>query len=300
MRDDQKPCYIGIGAQKCASTWVHRILGDHPEVFVSEPKELDFFSYKYDCGFRWYEAHFAKSTVRVKGEISPSYLHTIEAPGRAADYNEAFKIIVTLRDPVERAWSNHLHEIRIGRLTGGDLSFEAGLSLNPMYLEQSRYARHLGRWFGRFPKCQVLVLLQEEVRTAPAAQARKLYEFLDVNPLHRSSFLFRDANVSTLPKIAAIDGLLRSFGRMGRRVGVSGLVDAAKKMPAVVALREKNRKHLNLIIPPMQKTTRERLFDAFAEDVLETARLIDRENLPWPTWCQAAGKPFHQESAGDN
>ena len=53
-----KPSYIGIGAQKCASTWLHRILAEHPDVSVPEVKELDFFSYRYDHGYQWYERCF--------------------------------------------------------------------------------------------------------------------------------------------------------------------------------------------------------------------------------------------------
>ena len=53
-----RPSVIGIGAQKCASSWVHSVLGAHPQIAVSEPKEVDFFSYHFDRGYRWYEGHF--------------------------------------------------------------------------------------------------------------------------------------------------------------------------------------------------------------------------------------------------
>ena len=55
---------IGIGAQKCASSWVHAALGVHPQIGVSEPKEVDFFSYYYDRGYQWYETHFAHAVAR--------------------------------------------------------------------------------------------------------------------------------------------------------------------------------------------------------------------------------------------
>jgi len=65
------PTFIGIGAQKCASTWLYEILRDHPQVVLSEPKELDFFSYRYHYGQQWYGRHFsARSEASAMGEIS--------------------------------------------------------------------------------------------------------------------------------------------------------------------------------------------------------------------------------------
>lgn len=187
-----KPTFLGIGAQKCASTWMHKILDDHPEIFVSDPKELDFFSYRYDRGYTWYEHHFSKAgTARAIGEVSPSYFCDPSAPDRVAEYDPAIKIVLTLRDPVERAFSNHLHEIRKGHFTGQDLRFEAGLASNPMYLFQSRYGTHLANWLRVFPKDRLLLLVQEEILADPVAEARRLHSFLGVAPGHRSSLLFR-------------------------------------------------------------------------------------------------------------
>src|SRR5262249_43557994 len=177
-----KPTFIGLGGQKCASTWVHSVLKDHPDAYVSTPKEIDFFSSFYENGFQWYERSFAGAQhQRAIGEISPSYLPDGNAPARAHEYNPRFRIIVSLRDPVERAYSNHLHEVRLGHYADEDLSFEAGLANNPMYLEQSRYAKHLGRWLRHFPRDQLLVILQEEISADPAQQARRLYQFLGLD-----------------------------------------------------------------------------------------------------------------------
>ena len=138
-----KPNFIGIGAQKCASSWIYDILADHPQVCVSEKKELDFFSYHFHHGYNWYENHF--STIPEKqavGEISPSYFHDPRSPQRAAQYNGELKILLTLRDPINRALSHHRHEVRMGTYMGPDFRFEAGLAQNPSYLDQGLYAKH--------------------------------------------------------------------------------------------------------------------------------------------------------------
>jgi hypothetical protein len=60
-----QPTYVGIGAQKCASTWLHRILAEHPQVTVPEIKEVDFFSYHFDHGYQWYEQCFGNGAPRT-------------------------------------------------------------------------------------------------------------------------------------------------------------------------------------------------------------------------------------------
>ena len=99
---NMKPNFIG-NCQKCASSWLYDILADHPQVGVSEKKELDFFTQHYDNGHAWYERHFPHSSnIEVVGEISPSYFHEASAPARAKAFRSDARILVSLRDPVER------------------------------------------------------------------------------------------------------------------------------------------------------------------------------------------------------
>lgn len=281
---NNKPSFIGIGAQKCASTWIYQVLLDHPNVRLSSQKEIDFFSYKYDHGLQWYQNFFLDlNRGLIGGEISPSYFHYYDAPKRAAAYNPSFKIIVTLRDPVDRAFSNHLHEIRVGHYVGPDLSFEAGIKNNPMYLEQSRYFTHIKKWLEFFPKEHFLFLLQEEIKKDPEKQARVLYEFLGIDSEHQSLFLQRQANVSYSEKMKGVDGLLRKMGWLGRRLGGRNMIEALKKNSRVVRLREANRRHLSQVVPAMAPATEERLRKMFSEEVREIAKLLGRDNLPWKT-----------------
>ena len=105
---------------------------------MPQVKEVDFFSYRYDHGYQWYERCFQSAKpARARGEISPSYFAEPAVPGaRRAISAPTPKSCCRLRDPVERALSNHRHEVRVGHLTGADLSFETGLANNPMYVEQ--------------------------------------------------------------------------------------------------------------------------------------------------------------------
>jgi hypothetical protein len=296
-----KPTFLGIGAQKCASSWIRNVLHDHPEVFVSHPREVDFFSYHYNRGYSWYERHFdSAGSAKAIGEISPSYFCDPLAPVWVRECQRDVKLILTLRDPIARAFSNHLHEIRMGHFRGTDLRFEAGLESNPMYLFQSRYGTHLANWLKAFPKEQMLVLVQEEIQANAVAQARRLYSFLDVDPAYQSKFLFRRSHESVGAHRPALFRAWRVVGEFGRRHGLGNLVEGVKKFPPIAAIMAANRRDLRTEVPAMHAATRQALAHDLAPELLILAELLDRHDWPWPTWhaIRAAATEHAVKSAG--
>lgn len=278
--------FIGIGAQKCASTWVHGVLSDHPEVGVYPGKEVDYFSDYYNRGYQWYERQLGDvNSVRIRGEVSTSYFTDSDTPGRVFLYNPNMRIVLSLRDPIERAYSNHLNEVKLRHLTGQNLEFENGLANNPMYLEQSHYGKHLARWLAIFPRDQILVIFQEEIRDAPFIQARNLYRFLGVAEDHQSWFLEKKVNESRIIRNAGVDHFLKYAGKFGRSIGIGGLVEVVRKNDLVGRLRRNyNQIELRQMIPPMREDTRICLQDMLADDMRELAHQLRRKDLPWPSW----------------
>lgn len=119
------PEFLIVGAQRCGTTSMYRALSEHPAVLKSPlHKGVHYFDMNYDRGLRWYRAHFPLivSGRRAGGreghaltfESSPYYLfHPLAGTRIAADL-EAVKLIVLVRDPVERAYSAHAHELARG------------------------------------------------------------------------------------------------------------------------------------------------------------------------------------------
>jgi len=278
--------FLGIGAQKCASTWVHRVLSDHPEVAVYPGKEIDFFSYYYNFGYEWYEKHLGDAlAVKATGDISASYFSDIAAPDRVFLYNPNMRIVLSLRDPIERAYSNHLNEVKLGHVTGQNLEFESGLENNPMYLMQSHYAQQLARWLAVFPRDQILVIFQEDIRDAPFEQAQNLYRFLGVAEDHRSWFLEKKVNESLINKNTGLDLFLKRLGKLGRSLGGEGVVQAVKRNDWIRQLRRNyNQIELRQVIPPMREDTRKYLQDMLVDDMRELTHQLGRKDLPWPSW----------------
>jgi hypothetical protein len=285
-----KPGFIGIGAQKCATTWIFRNLEDHPDAALSLRKELHFFTATYDRGYLWYESHFPdRPGAKAIGEFSTSYLCSMDAPHRAARYNPDFKIVVALRDPVDRAYSNHLHEVRVGHLDSAAHTFEAAEPFNPMYVEQGRYAMHLRRWLDHFPRERLFVLFQEEIDREPAAQASALYAFLGLDPAHQSPYQGERVNVSAARRSQTAARFMQAGANAMRKVFGNRFVRDLRTVGPMRRMREANQQQLGAVVPPMLAQTRARLVEAFADDIRDLARLIGRDRLPWPSWDEVCG-----------
>ena len=278
------PSFVGIGAQKCATTWLAEVIGAHPELFMAADKELDFWSNHFHMGYSWYEDAFADAGSCRAGEISPSYLVSYEAPARLAARLPDCRIILALRDPIDRAFSNHLHQLRKGDYKLADTSFEAGLVDNPMYLEQSRYARHLKHWQEYFPAEQFFITFQEEMALSPEDEAARLYRFLGVDPDWRGDILRERTHENVGHKNLALRDGLRWLGRQSRRAGLGKLVSYAKTAPVIGRVYQSNRKDFRLMVERPGDELRIQLARELAGDMQDLAGLLGRDELPWPSW----------------
>ena len=271
---------IGIGAQKAASSWVHDLLSMHPGICVPGEKELDFFSHRHDRGHGWYRAQFDGPGLRF--ENSPSYLTDPRAPARARAFNPDMRLVVSLRDPVDRAISHHLHEIAKGHIPPCD--FARGLADNPDYLEQGFYARHLARWRAVFPPERMLVLFAEEIREAPQAAARDLHRFLGLDP---GPVLTERRNVSDTARSPLLRQALRAGGSGMRAVAGEGPLLALKQLAPVRAVLNWNSADLRARIDLPGAAERLALAARFAHDMNALAQMTGRRALPWPSWASA-------------
>jgi len=176
-----RPSFIGIGAQRAGTTWVHNCLSEHPQVWVPQAKELHFFHAHYDRGVQWYEEQLRPPLglhPRAVGEVTPNYFDRPTAAQRIAQVVPDAKLFVILRDPVERAYSAY----KIFRYRYGSLDFQAACNGCKDLKNVGRYAKHLARFYEYFPREQVRVFLYEQIRAEPQKFLRKLYEYIGVDP----------------------------------------------------------------------------------------------------------------------
>ncbi len=194
-----KLTFIISGVQKGGTTALYYFLREHPRLFLPETKELHFFDNErvdwsapdYDG---LYHAHFAEAPAgAVCGEATPIYAFWPPAMQRMCAYNPRMKIILSLRDPVARAYSQWRMEtvrgfetlpfseaIRGGRLRLTQAAPLANIGRVYSYVERSLYAAQLARVFEKFPRRQVLLLSHDELRRDHTAVLDKICDFLEI------------------------------------------------------------------------------------------------------------------------
>ena len=198
------PNFIIIGCQRCGTTSLYTYLAQHPQILTPIKKEMDFFSWHFDRGIDWYLAHFPPMPPGeqfLTGEASPSYFDSREAPERLYSLFPEAKLIVLLRNPVDRAISQFY------RLT--DLNWEARsldrvisdeierLNQNPEYiigeepgnyLARGRYIEFIKNWRTFFPREQLLILKSEDFYAGAATTVKQVLEFLDLPEYQLSEY----------------------------------------------------------------------------------------------------------------
>ncbi len=277
-----RPNFFGIGAQKCASSWLYDILCEHPEVVVSQKKEIDFFSYHYERGYLWYESQFERKSGAIAiGENSPSYFNEASVPERVYAYAPNAKILVSLRDPVERALSQHRHLVRIGYVNGPDYSFETGLKNNPSYIEQGLYASHLRRWRQYFGDDRILVVLMDDIKCNAREVAERVYDFLGVNKGFIPESLGKRSNESYVPRNRMLYRIVQKTHGKLEQLGF----DVIWKFAADIGLRKIYRRYNRVssaeVIPPVREETLMHLRDVFEPDIRELESMLGRTLANW-------------------
>ena len=271
--------FLGLGAQKAGTSWLHRMLAAHPQIFMAqaEDKDLKFFSAHYDYGYAWYERHFAADGgAERRGEFSTSYFYSHDAPARVHRYNPNVRLVLSLRNPVDRLISHHRHEIRTGRLEP-DVPLEAGVASNPSYVEQSMYFTQLQRWLEHFPLASFHVVIFEELFRDPARALRELYEFVGVSPDFVPPSLHEKVNEGRVPRSRLVDKGVQLSTSTLRAMGAGWMVDSLKKAGLEKKLKAANSRSSDLPDAAFAAKLRE----SFAPENEQLAKLLGRDLSIW-------------------
>ncbi len=198
------PDFIGIGAEKSATTWAWSMLNAHPRIAMSQPKELNYFNDNFHRGPAWYRSHFRDSVRRdsdplaadstgsdlrrtwpLHGEISPHYMDCPQAAARIADQYPNTRLLVMLRDPFDRALSHVLHDAQNAYGGVADVTAEQLTRLvqqDDKYIRRSCYAASLTPFLEHFPIHQIGIFFFDDVTVAPKRLVQHLYEFVGTDP----------------------------------------------------------------------------------------------------------------------
>jgi hypothetical protein len=301
------PTFLMIGAAKAGTTSLYAQLRSHPDVFMSAIKEPNYFAFAgHENLFKGirigrtdptvvtaperYRALFAGATTETAiGEASVVYLYLPWCAERIERELPDVRLVVMLRNPVERAFSQYLHALRDGF---EDLSsFDDALDAEPRrisenetpmlhYAAQGLYHEQLARYYRTFDRDRIRVYLYDDYGTDPSAILRDLYSFLGVDPAHAPD-TSRTYNESGVPKSRLLYGTFTSLVAAVRRGASTSPVGARILHSELSAKLSARATSLLLAKPPMPERARARLTEFYRDDVSRLEGLIGRDLSAW-------------------
>ncbi|MCW3796194.1 sulfotransferase domain-containing protein [Sphingomonas sp. BN140010] len=275
------PDFIYIGTSKAGSTWHFKVLSWHPEIYMYPGKDLGFFSGHFEKGREWYLNQFKpKPPQTVVGEVSHTYLVHPDAPRRIAQHLPHLKMLICLRDPVQRTFSDYLDGVKNGKFTE---SFEAELARNPGLIDRSRYGTHFQRYLQRFERSQFHIGCFDELATAPRQYAQRMYQFLGVDALEIPGELTRKVLPAGEARSAVLAETAKRLSRFARRTGLDAVRGRMKTSEFVRNVLY--RPFDGSSRPRMERATEVRLRDLFAEEVQLFDELAGTDlSAKWNYW----------------
>ena len=199
------PNFLGIGAQKSGTTWLYKNLRKHPQLYLPETKEIHYFDWYFYKSINWYCKYFkgAKKT-QVTGEITPCYSALSERKIKLIHkMNPKLKVILLLRNPIERAWSQAVMNLvkrkkaniaivdlfSIMKLAASTRKKDFHLIKNeefiahfnhPRSIERGNYLNILKKWGKYFPNNQIFIGDYNQLKISPDKLLNEIFDFLGI------------------------------------------------------------------------------------------------------------------------
>lgn len=290
------PNFLVIGAFKSGTNSLYHYLEAHPQIFMCPANEPSFFAFegKKMSGGRWaegvvtdfedYKKLFSGAAGRIAvGEVSPTYLVSLEAPGRIKHYLPDVKLIAILRHPVDRAYSQWQMEVRQGNEKTEDFAeaiktvkVVADGTSRRRFVAGSLYYQLLQKYYALFDPSQICVLLSDHLSTDREDLVKKMYEFLKVD----SSFVPQNINVrfnegGGVPRSRTGGFLLQKF--FPALSGIKSLVPQGLREGFVGGVR----RQLLVKPPELAPELRAELSVFFRDDILRLQDLIHEDLSMW-------------------
>lgn len=296
--EDRFPNLFIVGPHKTGTTSWYDALAAHPQVFMSPLKEPEFLNQDHDYTQRPVETEEAylalfedADDAKRRGEASPWYFYSEAATTAIRDRSDDPRVIISLRDPVERIYSLHSQRVHAGTEPIG--SFEEALAAEPdrkqgkrvpdranpvlgnFYREIAPYTPHVERYMDAFDENELLVLRFEDAIQDAEATYRKVCRFLDVDDTVDPTF--PQSNPNTTVRSHAFRDIVRDPPQIVQRV--TALFPIAWRDRAREILLEANSRETER--PPMDPELRAELVDELTPDIEALEDLLGWDLSSW-------------------
>ena len=279
-----------VGAPKAGTTSLYHYLNEHLEIEMSSQKEPDYFSdealkrqgmyygkNRIDT-LEKYHGLFTNKDVKLRGEASVSYLFYDDVPQKIKEYNSKAKIIIMLRNPIDRAFSHYLMDYRLGLVSD---SFESIIKKKSkhknanlfyqQYIDVSEYARQVSGYLDVFDKENILFIDYEDFKNDVSAVVNDAYIFLGVNDDFQPN-LKKKHNTYNMPKNSIIRFIYSfvSFRKFLTNIVPKYIVEWTRNL-----LFKSNKK------PILSNDTRKFLASYFKDDVDDLSAMLNKSYSKW-------------------
>ncbi|MFL6206816.1 MAG: sulfotransferase family protein [Acidimicrobiales bacterium] len=212
------PNLIVIGAQKCGTSTLHSLLGQHPQICMSTVKELNFFTWHWERGLDWYASQFDDAPVR--GEATPEYTMQPgwpEVPARMAASVPDARLVYLTRDPVERIASQWMHATASGVWNASfeDTVRDPGFP-DSNFVVRSRYWSQEAAYLRHFAEEQLLVASMDQLVSDTEATLARILAHVGLDPAGARDLHLVHANAATLTRPPWLARRIRQRGGADR------------------------------------------------------------------------------------
>jgi Sulfotransferase domain len=290
------PNFLIIGAAKSGTTTLYEYLCRHPQIFMSTPKEPEFFARdeNYARGIEWYSSLFDNAEPhQICGEASTIYTRSPQFPdaaARIAKHVPQAKLIYLMRHPVDRTYSHYVQRIKTAQNKKEQLeiqeTFEEQIHRESFFIDSGNYLLQIEQYLPFFPKESFLFLLMEDLIFDLPATLAKVCKFLGIDhtldliqglPItanqaktHENWFV-RSRITAPLKPIPGVSRLASLLPQNIRDL----TYDVLKQMPANSQVKKK------YIPATMLSETRQQLLETFREPNQKLAQFLDRDLSNW-------------------
>jgi len=309
------PNFFIVGAAKSGTTALYYYLKQHPEIYMSPIKEPNYFAKdinvdlfredykrealidtkKYFSKSKLKELHLAFITnfedylqlfrevnnEKAIGECSNSYLYSKVAAKEIRKLIPNVKIIMILRNPIERAYSHYLMNLRDGRTSEKDFIKEVladfnksykGWGISHLYIELGLYYEQVKRYLESFPRQNVKIILYENFKNYPEEILKEIFEFLNVDKNYLPN-LGQKYNVSAIPKYPKFNQIVKKVYIRLKSFIPEKISNNLKKKYKDVFLKRKKR--------PLSMGEKQILLEYFKDDIEKLSKLINKDLSIW-------------------
>lgn len=274
-----KPNFFYVGAPKCGSTWLFEALSGHPEVSLYPGKYTHFFKDFYEKGLSWYESQFdSVDDTPVVGDFETSYMFYDDVVSRIADTYPAAKLVVSLRNPVDRDWSAYKFMKSTSQI-GEHVNLADAMDTAPDFLTLcSSYGSGVERLYKNFDKNQVLILFYDELRSDSASYMAKVYSFLGIDEDHIPQNLNKRSYKTKNSRFRMLNKVLKAAAWKLRSLGLGILVMRLKRSSIIKSIIFKDSKKVQ---PAMSAQEREFLIQRNLPEIEKLEHILKIDLNDW-------------------